>query len=86
MDYGLVSAVILDGSGGARRIDWGEVRSWTASQGTLWVHLDRREPGAVAWLESDAGLLSLPKTPSRREVKRLDVRIADRARRLRGIR
>ena len=56
MDEGLLSAVILDGRGGARQIDWAAVKSWDPSQGTLWVHLDRREQDVATWLGSDAGL------------------------------
>ena len=56
MDDGLVSAVILDGSGGSPPHRLGRSEVLSPSQGTLWVHLDRRERGAVAWLGSDAGL------------------------------
>jgi zinc transporter len=37
---GLVSAFLLDGSGGGRALDWEGVHSWEAGDGVLWLHLD----------------------------------------------
>ncbi|MGH0038555.1 MAG: zinc transporter ZntB [Myxococcota bacterium] len=59
MSDGLVVALVLDGAGGARPVDWQGVRSWVPDQGVLWVHLDRSEPDAARWLVDEAGLESL---------------------------
>jgi zinc transporter len=53
---GLIHACLLDGNGGGRQFDWPEVRSWTAAQGLLWVHLDRTGSDTQRWLAEDSGI------------------------------
>ena len=49
-----MQAYLLDGTGGARRVDWEAIKAWTPSEGVLWVNLDYTAPDAVAWLDDDA--------------------------------
>ncbi|MGB0713049.1 MAG: zinc transporter ZntB [Gammaproteobacteria bacterium] len=51
---GLVLAILLDGAGGGRELDWPGVRAWEPSQGTLWVHMDYTNDHARRWLEGEA--------------------------------
>ena len=37
-DDGLIHALVLDGKGGARSVDWEEIRKWIPEQGVLWLH------------------------------------------------
>ena len=53
---GLVEARVFGQSGRGVEVGWPEIRSWQPERGFLWVHLDRREPGTQAWLETDSGL------------------------------
>ncbi len=53
---GMIFAVLLDGEGGARELDWEGVRAWTPEQGFLWTHLDYRAPGVREWLADGPGL------------------------------
>ena len=47
---GVLHAVLLDGQGGASRLDQAGLASWQPEQGTLWVHLDYTDDGAWRWL------------------------------------
>jgi zinc transporter len=53
---GLVLAGVLDGRGGARRLDWEGVRSWRPSDGALWVHLDYGFESSRNWLLRESGI------------------------------
>jgi len=53
---GLICAVILDGKGGGREIEWPEIKSWTPEQGILWVHLDRTGTETQDWLRQRSGI------------------------------
>lgn len=53
---GLVDALLLDGKGGARRLDWAGIAAWTRADGPLWIHLDYSAADATAWLRQDSGL------------------------------
>ena len=53
---GLLYAYLLDGQGGGTALGWDAVRSWEPSQGTLWMHLDRTNETAVAWVENESGI------------------------------
>jgi zinc transporter len=55
-DEGIVCAYVLDGAGGARRVDWAGIRAWNPSQGKLWIHLDRNHEHARSWLRQDSGI------------------------------
>ncbi len=53
---GLIYAWRLDGKGGARQLQWDEVK---AAEGRpdepIWVHLDLNVEGAIDWIREDAG-------------------------------
>ena len=53
---GLLHAFLLDGKGGARRLDWPQIEAWTPAEGDLWLALDYSYPDAAAWLESRSGI------------------------------
>jgi zinc transporter len=53
---GLIHALLLDGKGGARSLDWASVRSWKPEDGTLWLNLDYANTEAQAWLARDSHL------------------------------
>ncbi len=53
---GLVHAVLLDGGGGARALDWAEVPRRRPEDGLLWLHFDFRVQAARHWIMRDAGL------------------------------
>lgn len=55
-EEGLIHALLFDGKGGARQLDWHEVRQWTPGQGVLWVHFDYTDPGARDWVLNGSGL------------------------------
>lgn len=57
-DADLIAARLLDGTGGARRLDWAGVDRWRPEHGVLWVHLDRGEH-ATRWLHERSGLAPL---------------------------
>jgi zinc transporter len=51
---GLRFAALLDRKGGCRDLDWDGVRAWRPSDGFLWIHLERDDPTAAAWLRHDS--------------------------------
>jgi len=53
---GLLHAFVLDGKGGARRIDWKHIEAWTPSEGDLWLALDYSYADSAEWLESRSGI------------------------------
>lgn len=53
---GLIHALVLDGQGGSRSLDWEGVVRWQPDQGVLWLHLDYAASGAQAWLREQSGL------------------------------
>jgi len=55
-DGGLVCAYLMDGHGGAKPVGWQEVRSWTPSDGEIWVHLDYTQPSAVQYIRDTSGV------------------------------
>jgi zinc transporter len=56
---GLLHALVLDGRGGRRMIDWAGVEDWNPDDGLLWVHLDLDSAVAQSWLREDSGLDSM---------------------------
>ena len=48
---GLLHALLLDGAGGARPLDWSAVEAWSPNDGVLWLNLDYTQPDAKAWIE-----------------------------------
>ncbi|MDJ0808250.1 MAG: zinc transporter ZntB [Gammaproteobacteria bacterium] len=55
-ENGLINAVLLDGQGGGKHLDWSAVHSWRPEQGMLWVHLNFTDEGAERWLQDQSGL------------------------------
>ena len=53
---GLLHAFLLDGAGGATRLDWAGVEGWRPERGILWLHLDYAIDDAAAWLAERSGL------------------------------
>jgi Mg2+ and Co2+ transporter CorA len=47
---------LLDGSGGARRLDRGELSQWDPGRGPVWIELDEASDRDRAWLEAESGL------------------------------
>ncbi|HEX7836090.1 MAG TPA: zinc transporter ZntB [Kofleriaceae bacterium] len=47
---GLAHAFLLDGRGGAERLDWDGVMRWTPADGPLWLNLDYTAPDVQRWL------------------------------------
>ncbi len=52
----LITAYILDGKGGGRKIGWKEIKNWAPSQGLLWVHLNFTATHTKQWLKRESGL------------------------------
>ncbi|HSN27908.1 MAG TPA: zinc transporter ZntB [Kofleriaceae bacterium] len=48
---GLLHALLLDGAGGAKALDWAGVAAWSPNDGVLWVNLDYTEDDAKQWIE-----------------------------------
>ena len=55
-EKGLIFAYVLDGQGGGQSVDWDGISNWQASDGVLWVHLDRTDHDARRWLRGSCGL------------------------------
>ena len=55
-DQGLVSAYILDGKGGGRKVGWEEIDSWKPKQGILWIHLNYVNSDVRDWLYEKSNL------------------------------
>lgn len=53
---GLIHALLLDGKGGARSLDWDGVKAWKAEDGVLWLNLDYAGKAAIEWLASRSNL------------------------------
>lgn len=53
---GLITAYILDGEHSGQKIGWDEINSWSASKGTIWIHLDFTSHGARQWLKKKSGI------------------------------
>src|SRR5215831_10860906 len=51
---GLAHALLLDGRGGAERLDWNGVARWTPDDGPLWLNLDYTVADAQRWLALDS--------------------------------
>jgi zinc transporter len=53
---GLRFALVLDGHGGCKQVDWERACQWKPADGMIWLHLERDEPAAAEWLNTKAGL------------------------------
>jgi zinc transporter len=58
-ESGLLHAFLLDGAGGARRLDWPGVQAWKPADGTLWLSLDYSIEDAKAWLAERSSIDSI---------------------------
>lgn len=47
-------AYLLDGSGGARKLDTTQLAKWTPEAGVLWVHLNYTDPQDQKWLKESS--------------------------------
>lgn len=56
MENGLIFALLLDGQGGSKSLNWQQVQAWNADQGELWLHLDYSVFQTKEWLFNDSGL------------------------------
>lgn len=59
VEKGLIHALLFDGKGGGRVLDWPDIGTWSPDQGVLWVHLSCSAQESVRWLEEQSGLESL---------------------------
>lgn len=59
---------LLDGSGGARRLEGAELSQWDPGKGPVWVELDEASDRDRAWLETESGLEAedIPSSQGRR--------------------
>lgn len=53
---GLLHALLLDGNGGARALDWAAVATWKPEDGLLWLNLDYSSADVTQWLASSSSL------------------------------
>jgi zinc transporter len=53
---GLLHALLLDGTGGARALDWDGVARWKPEDGLLWLALDYSVAEVTQWLASSSNL------------------------------
>lgn len=53
---GLVFAIVFDGQGGGREIDWDGVEAWKPAVGTLWVHINTDGAHANDWVRTKSGV------------------------------
>ncbi len=56
---GLLHALLLDGNGGARALDWAGVAAWKPDDGLLWLNLDYAASEVTEWLDNSSGLGSV---------------------------
>lgn len=54
--HGLLHALALDGTGGARPLEWEALSGVDSVADPHWIHLDRKHPEAQAWLRERSGL------------------------------
>ena len=53
---GLRFACVLDGRGGCRDLGWSDVEAWQPGAGVLWIHVERDDPRAQAWMRERSGI------------------------------
>lgn len=53
---GLRFAALLDRTGGCTDLDWDGVAKWRPEDGFLWIHLERDDPFAAAWVREHSGI------------------------------
>lgn len=55
-ENGLINAVLLDGKGSGKELNWQQIKQWQPEQGLIWIHLDFTSVQAQSWLMNDSGL------------------------------
>lgn len=53
---GLRFAALLDRHGGCTDLDWNGIARWRPEDGFLWIHLERDDPTAAAWIKDHSGI------------------------------
>lgn len=53
---GLRFACVLDGRGGCYELGWDQIAEWRAENGPLWLHLERDDAHAQAWVLTRSGI------------------------------
>ncbi|MBX9635667.1 MAG: zinc transporter ZntB [Magnetospirillum sp.] len=53
---GLRFAALLDRTGGCLDLDWDGIARWRPEDGFLWIHLERDDPHAAAWVREKSGI------------------------------
>lgn len=53
---GLRFAALLDRTGGCTDLDWDGIARWKPEDGFLWIHLERDDPAAAAWVREKSGI------------------------------
>jgi len=53
---GLIHALLLDGQGGAKSLDWQAVQNWNPADGELWLHFDYTVAEVRVWFETSSQL------------------------------
>lgn len=56
---GLIHALLLDGAGASRVLDWCEVDAWQPEQGCLWLHFNYEAASSRRWLDQHSGLIDV---------------------------
>ncbi|TCO76676.1 zinc transporter ZntB [Chromatocurvus halotolerans] len=56
---GLIHALLLDGAGAARTLEWREVGAWQPEQGCLWLHFNYEAEASRRWLDERSGLIDV---------------------------
>jgi zinc transporter len=57
VEEALIYGGVLDGTGGAKAIDWSGIPEALRGDRLVWLHLNRTTPGLGDWLESELGLV-----------------------------
>ncbi|HEY5927610.1 MAG TPA: zinc transporter ZntB [Kofleriaceae bacterium] len=53
---GLLHALLLDGKGGARPLEWPDILAWKPADGLLWLNLDYSTTEVTEWLNTKSQL------------------------------
>ncbi|TAN56984.1 MAG: zinc transporter ZntB [Magnetospirillum sp.] len=56
VEAGLRFAMLVTPDGHFLDLNWWEVEEWTPADGFLWVHLERNDPAAQAWVRERSGI------------------------------
>lgn len=57
----LISAFLLNGTGGAKDLSVEEAKNWQPADGLLWLHFDYSSPETVQWINNDERLDDISK-------------------------